>query len=234
MSPEELARLLLETLDEGVVQRLYRAASVPPDSVLADFAARGEPVRNFSELQKIPTERIDPLATRYVRSARLHSAILGAGVGSAGWIGLPSGLAHVAVVLVRLAQRVSLAYGFDYRSDRGEIELWKALALALDAKVDWEGTEAELLRKLPVVVTGTGTFANPLLLKAIQSVVLQIARTAGLRSARWVPVVGGGTALVLNWLHVDRVGRRLQAFYRQRHMLTAFDTSRAVLAEVVG
>ena len=149
-------------------------------------------------------------------------------------MGLPSGLIHMVVVILRLGQRLSLAYGFDYRTDRGEIELWKALARAVDAKVDWEGTEAELMRRLPAVVTGTGTFSNPLLLKAFQSVVVRIATGAGLHVSRWMPVVGSGTGLVVNYLEVDKIGRRLKEGWRANHALEDFNPKQAVEVEIVG
>ena len=79
----------------------------------------------------------------------------------------------------RLGQRLSLTYGFDFRTDRGEIELWKVPAKAVGAKVNWEGSETDLMRRLPAVVTGTGTFSNPLLLQAFQSVVVRVATWLG-------------------------------------------------------
>jgi hypothetical protein len=155
-------------------------------------------------------------------------------MGFSGWIGIPSSLAHLVIVLLRLAQRISLAYGFDYRTSRGEIEMWKALAGSVGADVDWEGTEAELMRRLPAVITGTGTFANPLLLKAVQAVITRVALNSSLRVTRAVPVVGAGSGFLLNFVHVDRVGKRLKASYRNRHAISGFDPSAAIEVEIVG
>ncbi len=233
MKPEDLARSLLDAFDEGIFQSAYRMGSVDVSTVLADLSRRGARVGALEEVAALPTEQIDPLVDMYVRKARRQAAVSGISLGAGGWIGLPGGLGHLVLLIVRLAQRISVAYGFDYRTDRGEIELWKALASATGAELDWEGTEAELMRRLPVVVTGTGTFANPLLLKAFQAVVIRVSVAAGLRVTRWVPVVGGGSGLVLNWLQVDAIGRQLKQTWRNRHGIAGFDPSGAVEVEIL-
>ena len=148
-------------------------------------------------------------------------------------MGLPPGLLHLTVLMVRLGQRLSIAYGVDYRSGRGELELWKALALAVGANVDWEGTEAQLMRRLPVVVTGTGAFSNPLLVQAARAVLMRVAIISGTRITRLVPVVGAGSGAILNFLEVHRVGRRLKDRFRERHAIVGFDREKAVEVEIL-
>ncbi len=233
MNAEDVARGLLDALDEGLFQRVYRLASVPDVTVLADFAAEGIDAVSIAELQNRPAEQLDPLVDIYIARARRSAATSGLSLGAGGWVGLPAGLGHLVAVVLRLAQRISLAYGFDYTTDQGEIELWKALASSVGADVDFEGTEAELMRRLPVVVTGTGAFQNPLLLKAFQAVVLRLAASAGLHITRWVPVVGGGTGFVINWVQVGRVGRGLKEAFRQRHALSSFDRGSAIEVDIL-
>ncbi len=233
MKAEDVARGVLDALDDGLLQALYRLTWVDVDGVLGDLKAGGTTVGEVADLHSIAAERLDPVADSYIRKARRNAALSGASLGAGGWMALPPGLGHLVVVIVRLAQRLSLVYGFDYRSARGEIELWKALAHAVDADVDWEGTEAELMRRLPVVVTGTGTFANPLLLKALQAVVMRIAIAAGTRVTRWVPVVGGGSGMVLNYLQVNAIGQKLKTTWRGRHAISGFDPRAAVEVEVL-
>jgi hypothetical protein len=231
---EDFARGLLDTLDEGLFQTVYRMGSVDVDDVLRKIRNAGVEVDGLDDLGSVPTEELDPIVNGYIRRARFAAAASGISFGFGGWLSLPPGLAHLVVVCLRLAQRTSLVYGFDHRTDRGEIELWKALAAATGANVDWEGTEAELMRRLPAVVTGTGTFSNPLLLKAFQAVVVRVALAAGLRATRWVPMVGSGSGLVLNYLQVDRIGRQLKQNWRARHVIDRFDRSAAVEVEILG
>lgn len=233
MKAEDLARGIFDTLDEGMFQSVYRLASVDDAGVFRDFSAMGVEVDSLRAVADLPIQTLDSLADRYIRRAKRSAALSGVSLGFGGWLGMPSGLVHLVVVVLRLGQRLSLTYGFDYRTDRGEIELWKALARAVDAKVDWEGTEAELLRRLPAVVTGTGTFSNPLLLKAFQAVVVRIAAGTGLHVSRWVPVVGGGTGLVINYLEVDRIGRRLKESWRSSHAIADFDPNQAQEVEIL-
>ena len=234
MNAEDLAQSLFDTIDDGILQGLYKLASVAPDDVLGDLRSRGRSVAELRDLGAVPVEVLDRLVDAYIREARRSAALSGGAIGLGGWVGLPSGLAHLVVVLLRLSQRISLAYGFDYRTSRGEIEMWKALAGSVGADVDWEGTEAELMRRLPAVITGTGTFANPLMLKAVQAVVTRVALSSGLRLSRAVPVVGAGSGFVLNFVHVDRVGKRLKTSYRNRHAISGFDPRGAVEVEIVG
>ena len=233
MRADDLARALLDALDDGLFQHLYRLSSVDPKEVVSDLASRGARVNGLESIASLGVEELDPLVDRYVKDARRQAAMSGLSLGAGGWLGLPPGLMHLVVSVVRLAQRISLAYGFDYRTDRGEIELWKALARAVDADVDFEGSEAELLRRLPAVVTGTGTFQNPLLLKAFQAVVGRVALGAGMHVTRWVPVVGGGSGMLLNYLQVGQIGRRLKDSFRSRHALGSFDRAGAIEVEVL-
>jgi hypothetical protein len=233
MNAEDVTRALLDALDEGLFQRVYRLASVADVDVLRDLGEAGFEVESIASLQGRPTEDLDPHVDRYIAQARRSAAASGLSLGAGGWVGLPAGLTHLVVVVLRLAQRISLAYGFDYTTDRGEIELWKALATSVGADVDFEGTEAELMRMLPAVVTGTGTFQNPLLLKAFQAVVVRLAASAGMHLTRWVPVVGGGTGLVINYVQVGRVGRGLKSAFRQRHTLSSFDRGSAIVVDVL-
>ena len=233
MNAEDVARGLLDALDEGLLQRVYHLASVHDVTVLADLRAAGVDAASIAELQGRPAELLDPQVDRYISQARRSAATSGLSLGAGGWLGLPAGLGHLVAVVLRLAQRISLAYGFDYTTDRGEIELWKALASSVGANVDFEGTEAELMRRLPVVVTGTGTFQNPLLLKAVQAVVVRLAASAGLHITRWMPVVGGGTGMVINYLQVGHVGRGLKAEFRGRHAMSSFDRDSAIEVDVL-
>lgn len=234
MQADELARAVFEVLDEGIFQAAWRLAWVSEDDVLRDVRRSGASAGSLDDLRALPTEALDAVADQFIGRARRSAALSGASMGAAGWAGLPPGLGHLVVVIVRMAERISLLYGFDYRTDRGEIALWKALASATGAQVDWEGTEAQILRRLPAVVTGTGTFANPLLLRAIQAVLARIAIIFGLRATRWIPLVGGGSGALLNWLQVGRVGRRLKEHWRSRHVLCGFDANSAVEVEIVG
>jgi hypothetical protein len=71
------------------------------------------------------------------------------------------------------------------------------------------------------------------LLKAFQSVVMRIAASAGLHLTRWVPLVGGGTGLVINYLEVDKIGRRLKADWRANHALADFKPEDAQEVEIL-
>jgi len=233
MNVEDLAHSLLNALDDGLLQRLYRLSSVDPADVLADLSTGGRTIDRVDTVAALPVEVIDPVASRYIKEASRSAAISGVSLGFSGWVGLPPSLVHLMVLILRLDQRLAVAYGVDFRTDRGEIQLWKALATSVGADVDWEGTEAELMRRLPAVVTGTGTFANPLLVKAAQAVLTRLILRAGARVTRFVPVVGAGSGAVLNFLEVHRIGNRLKETWRARHAISGFDPRSAIEVEIL-
>ncbi len=233
MKADELARAVFATIDEGILQRLYDVASVRPEAILADLREAGHEAETIEQLQALPTEVLDSLADRYIRSAKRKAAMGGASMGLGGWLGLAPGLSQMLVLVLRLGQRISLTYGFDYRSERGELELWKGLASAVGASLRWEGTEAELMKRLPVAVTGSGALTNPLLMQALRAVIARVALTSSRQVSRWLPLVGGGTGLVFNYLEVDRIGRRLKANWRAQHVISSFDTSSAIEVEIL-
>jgi len=234
MRADQLARNIFDTIDEGLFQRLYQVASVEPESVFADLREAGHDVSTLEDLQKLPTEVLDSLADNYIRRARRKAAVGGVSLGIGGWLGLGPGLSQLLILILRLSQRISLVYGFDYRSGRGELELWKALAAAVGASLRWEGTEAEIVKRLPVAVTGSGAFANPLLMQALRAVVKRVALLSGRQVTRWLPLVGGGTGMVFNYLEVGRIGNRLKANWRAQHVISRFDPSSAIEVEIIG
>ena len=233
MRAEDWAKTMFNAVDQGIVQSLYDAASVQPGAVFGDLSASDEPISDFLQVAALPVEVIDPLADRYVRQARRDAAISGISLGLGGWMGLPPGLIHMTVLILRLSQRLSVVYGHDFRTARGEIELWKAMAAAVGANVEWEGTETQMMARLPVAFTGTGAFGSPLLVKAAQAVLTRLAVLAGTRVTRWVPVVGGGTSAIINYLEMDRIGRRLKETWRAQHAVVGFDPEAAIEVEVL-
>jgi len=234
MKADQLARAVFDAIDEGVLQRLYQVASVQPEAILADLREAGHQIDSIEQVQELPTEVLDALADRYIQSAKRKAAMGGASMGLGGWLGLAPGLSQMLVLVLRLAQRISLTYGFDYRSEQGELELWKGLASAVGASLRWEGTEIELMKRLPVAVTGSGALTNPLLMQALRAVIGRVALTSSRQVSRWLPLVGSGTGMVFNYLEVDRIGRRLKANWRSQHVISSFDTNSAIEVEILG
>ena len=221
-------------IDEGLLDGIYRASSVDPAEVFAALSRGRKPITSVDEIAQLPVELLDPAAQRFLRGARREAAMSGAALGFGGWMGVPAGLVHLLVVVVRLAQRMALSYGFDCRDERGEIELWRAVAESVGARVDWDGLESNVMMRLPVAFTGSGVFANPLLLRAARAVIARLAVLSGSRVGRWIPLVGGGSGAILNYVEVDRIGRRLQAHWRSRHGLASFDPADAIEVEILG
>lgn len=229
---EELRR----ALEREVLRRAYGAVSVSPDDVLAELREGGVPVSDLAGVVRRPSTDLDPFAERAIRRSRRTTAVVGATAGAGGALGLVPVLAHLAVVLLRLSQTLSLVYGFDHRTQRGQIDLWKALSRGLGVAEDvegFEGTRADLGSRLPSVVARGAPGANPLAVRMAQAVAARLLESVPANAARLVPVVGGGASVILGWRQVGRAGSKMREHFRSAHDLACLDLSRATEAEIV-
>ncbi len=233
---EARAEELRQLFEEGIWKGVYGAVSVHPDDVLAHLRGRGLPAHDLLAVKALSVDALDPIAREMIRKARRRAAFGGASMGLAGWMGIAPSMGQLGLVLLRLAQGLSVVYGFDHRTPRGQIDLWKTLARGLGAESsaeDFEGTQEELTQRLPALVGRSTTFANPLAVRLAQAAASRLLATTPSHAARLVPVLGGGAGGLVHWRQVGRAGERIMEQYRARHLLGTVDLSAAQVAEVV-
>ncbi len=211
-------RQVQEGNDEGLVGHLYHLASVPPSEVLATLRQEGVTVYAPEHVLEVPTERLDPIADKIIRKALWRGTFYGATFGMGGLLSVPPELAYLFLTIVRLAQRISLCYGQEYESLRGQIELWSTLGRGVGIELDIEGLETDVYRRLPVVF-GKGPFRDPLLIKAAQKVLVTIGFRVSSRVARFVPFLGAGVGLASTYAYLAGIGKRMKEDCRTRHQL---------------
>jgi hypothetical protein len=216
MAPRPHLRDVAPLLTEQVLPALYRVASVDPEAFLAQLRRRGVRAYTLDDLRQVEGELIDRVAEDEIRSARRMSALSGVGLGMGGWLAIPPDVASQVVALLKLAQRMSLLYGFDYRASSGEIELWKAMADAVGAKVDLTGTPDDRARRLPAQVGGSRLALHPIAWRLAQAVVRRLAFRISTPLGRMVPVLSGGIGGATNYVQMGRAGQRMMAYYRAR------------------
>lgn len=228
MAPEAdpVSRLLADLGEAGVVRALYRAASLDVDELRSEL----ERELGTAEVRERPTDRIDAVVDRWIRHRRLRGSVVGAGLSFAGLPGIPAALAQRFAEHLRLAQRIAWAYGIDWRTERGEILLWRGLCDALEVGVEWEGIEASPLQAVPLALVRHG---DTIVVRAGRALLLRLARSALMWPLRWIPLASGGVALVDGFLEIDRTAKRLKRTYRPHHELASFDRATAQDAEIV-
>ena len=217
-----------------VLPALIRAASIDPGRFAARLRQRGLPVSRVEDLRGLDVELIDPVARSIVQSARRISAVSGVGLGMGGWIAVAPEVLQQMVMLLKLAQRLSLLYGIDYRQRAGEVVLWKALAHAVGADARVEGpTEATL--QIPARITRSGLAVNPVVSRIAVAVLRRLALRLSAPLGRMVPVLGSGVGMWSNYAQMGRAGRRMMDFFRsRRYSLGRGSNEDLVEVEVLG
>jgi len=207
--------------------------SVDPERFLAQLRRRGVRVHTLDDLRAVDPDRLDRIAGDEIRSARRRSAVSGVGLGMGGWLAIPPDIAHQLVSLVTLAQRLSLVYGVDFRTGRGEIELWKGIAEAVGAKVDITGTPTDVARRMPVQLGRSRIALHPIAWRLAQAVARRLALRVSTPLGRMVPVLSGGIGGVTNYVQMGRAGQRMMAYYRGRRGAEGVEIGESIEVEVV-
>jgi len=203
-----------QRLATEVLPALIRTASIDPDRFLDDLRRRGLAVEDLGSLRSLDVELLDPVATSLIESSRRISAVSGVGLGMGGWIAIGPDIAGQLTTLLKMAQRLSLLYGIDYRTRRGEVLLWKAIASGVG--VDTRREEMTTTWSLPSRIGRTSWAFNPVVGRLAVAVVRRLALKLSTPLGRMVPVVGGGVGMWSNYTQMGRAGRTMAAFYRER------------------
>ncbi len=198
--------------------RLYEMISIAPEDIAADAKGLGIQIADAAELATVKTAALDDLAAQYIRNAKLMTSLSGAGLGAGGILFVGPELSILAASLLRLAQRIAVVYGFDYKKPEEALHVWTALARALGVDKITDGNSVVAVRSLPkLLAVGPGRSS------AFKSLIKMIAARLGLlvteRSlARALPLVGAGVAAVTNYQLVRDLGGKIQGYFRERHI----------------
>lgn len=170
----------------------------------------GVDVADFRYMRYVPLTRLDAIAKSLIRDAEKLALLEGAGLGLGGMITILPDAGLLAILTLRLIQRLCLLYGFDQQGDDERLELWLAAAAAMGLDYGKDLAEKQLAERLaPRII-------ERLALKLGQeSAEKWVGRLIPLASS----VIGGG----LNFAFVRCWGRRVQRNLRTRHIATRPD-----------
>lgn len=232
VDPELLLRQLQEALDEGLMLQLYRLASVDPDEVLSAHRSHGVEVYALGELWRVPTPMLDPGAEKLLRNTHWRAVAGSTGFALGGLLTVLPELLWYTVVLLRLGQRVALAYGYDVHTTPGRLELWQTLATSLKIPVELEGVESWRAVVLPVPQLEPG-MRDAVVERLVQRVMTALALRMVKRVTRLVPVLNAGMGGVASHRQLRQLGQHFLSSYRSRHQLRllnliSFDLSQDV------
>ena len=206
--PEEGSWLTgrMEEAFRAALTRAYESIRVHPDQYLAHLQrAHGLPVESFDEMFLVPVAELDSIARRTMRGAMKMAGAEGAGLGLGGFATVVPDMGLLAAITLRMLQRLSLVYGFEYNTDEEVAELWLATATAAGVDLGRDLLERTVLRSL------------------VESVIARISERFGAEfaekaAARAVPILSSVVGALLNYYFVRAWGNRALAHFRQRHL----------------
>ena len=207
---------MLESLgtrvDEDLLGSFYRAASLDAEQIRVELRASDLPFHDPATGRTPTRDQLTVTAEAVIARTARRATLRGALGGFVGALSIPPEIAAAVVESLRLAQRLSVVYGFDPDTDQGRLLLSRAVARAWDVDTQLEGTLGLTLRELSMVLRAR--------LPAVQSVTARLARSVAIRAAvsssrrmsRILPGVGAGMS---GW-HARRSAR--EQGDRMRHV----------------
>lgn len=210
-----LARDVLDILVEHADQRLpaglYAAISVPTARTRARLRRSRRPFVD----PDAPTPSladVDETAAWVIHQSKINAAAFGGLTSMAGAVTIPSESVGVAIALVRLAQRLTVVYGFDPETDRGQVAVWRALAAGLEIDLPSQGPMHVRLRDLPPALVQRPASAGAWLARQVMRRSLWSVAS---NLTRFVPVASSAAAVLGARRRTGDVGGRMRDALRR-------------------
>ncbi len=205
-APKSWLRRRIEKALTAALMRAYKTVRVEPDRFLLELRANhGLAVGSFQGMYSVDIAVLDQLSRSVIHSAMKLSAAEGAGFGIGGLLTIVPDFSILAGITMRMIQKLSLIYGYEYNTEDEVTELWIAAASAAGVDLSRDLLEKNVVNRL------------------IPRIIQQIAAKASTEfvekwSGRVIPVASSLIGGVLNYYFVRGWGQRAQAHFRNKHL----------------
>lgn len=200
LSVDALKPSMLAGLRQG-----YLRVRVNPERYLRHVQrAYRLPIRSWADMFLLGPEVVNPIADRTIKSSMRFAALEGLGLGIGGAITIIGDLGILSAITIRLLQRLSLLYGFEYATDEEVAQLWIAAGSAAGLDLGREFIEKQAIEKIV-----------PRIMDRVA--VKMSAEVAEKWSGRLIPLVSAGLGGTLNYYFVRSWGRRAKKHFLERH-----------------
>src|SRR6202041_309665 len=130
-------------------RRAYNGVQVDPQKYLQQFRkAHRLPIHTWSDMFNVEEKVVNHHAARVVKSAMRAAALEGAGFGLGGMLTILPDAGILSAITIRMLQKLSLIYGFEYKTEEEVTELWLAAATAAGLDLGREFVEKQAIDKL--------------------------------------------------------------------------------------
>jgi uncharacterized protein (DUF697 family) len=198
-----------KTAAVGGFERAYQQVRVDQGIYLRHLQrAHRLPIQRWEEMFLLGPEILDPIARRTVSAASKMAALEGMGLGLGGFLTIVPDMGVLSAITLRMLQKLSLLYGFDYATEEEMAALWIAAASAAGLDLGRDFVEKQAVERLVP--------------RIIDRIAVKVgAEVAEKWAARIVPVVSAGAGGAINYYFVRAWGRRAQKHFLARHTSTA-------------
>lgn len=205
-APKTWLRSRIEKSLSTALTRAYKTVRVDPERFLLELrAAHGLPLNSFQGMYSLDMSVLDETADKIIHSGMKVAAAEGAGFGIGGLLTIVPDFSILAGITMRMIQKLSLIYGYEYNTEEEVTELWIAAASAAGVDLGRDLLEKNLVNRL------------------IPRIIQKIAAKASTEfiekwSGRVIPVASSLIGAVLNYYFVRSWGKRAHEFFRQKHI----------------
>ena len=211
------ANRLVNLLQAPILQgfrRAYSQVRLDPQKFLRQVRRESKlPIQSWGDARRLHEKTLAPHVDRIIAKSCRTAALEGLGLGMGGFSTMLPDMGILAAITVRMLQKLSLIYGFEYSTDEEMAGFWLAAASAAGLDLGREFVEKQAIERLvPRIVD--------------QIAIKVSAEVAEKWAARIVPVVSAAAAATINYYFVRSWGRRAQKhFLARRNSLRAENES---------
>jgi hypothetical protein len=201
-------RRRIEKSLSAALMRAYKTVRVEPERFLIELrSAYGLPVTSFRGMYSLDIAVLDDISEKIIHSGMKVAAAEGAGFGIGGFLTIVPDFSILAGITLRMIQKLSLIYGYEYNTEEEVHGLWIAAASAAGVDIGRYLLEKNVVKRL------------------IPQIIQKIAAKASTEfvekwSGRVIPVASSLIGAVLNYYFVRGWGERAHAHFRQKHLET--------------
>ncbi len=203
-----------DSADSGVLRRaIHSGLERAYSSVRLDSAAYLNhlrrayrlPVLSYDDMFRMPVAALDNVADQVISSSKTVAALEGVGIGMGGMLTVVPDMSFLAIIAMRMLQKLSLVYGFEYATEEEVVGLWIAAGTAAGLDLGRDILEKEVVERFVP--------------RIMESIAAKMgAEVAEKWAGRLIPVLSGVIGGTLNYYFIRQWGRRAKEHFRARHL----------------
>ncbi|MFZ0879415.1 MAG: EcsC family protein [Candidatus Acidiferrales bacterium] len=204
-SGSEAGEMLRRAIYSGL-SRAYNGVKLDSTAYLHHLRrAHRLPIVSYRDMFLLPVAAIDHVADQTISASKKIAALEGAGVGMGGMLTVLPDISFLSIIAMRMLQKLSLIYGFEYSTEEEVIELWIAAGTAAGLDLGRDLLEKEVIERfVPRVMERVAARMG--------------AEIAEKWTARLIPILSGAIGGALNYYFIREWGRRAKMHFRARHL----------------